>query len=191
LDGTPFVVPEAWGGFGLVISFSKKARLEEIVGKNAGLGQAITALASVEVDPTITIATLKFVFLNEFCRNVCVFSADIFRVRHRSIEVEILEVDGAEMCTWARKYTVEKKLDKFEGCGVGSHITWEADAIAAIGDAGAIRIILLWLHFTYHHGVADFLPFMERDVVVVDKKEGVSACNPFCVGGRTHTYALT
>jgi hypothetical protein len=44
LDGTPFVVPEAWGGFGFVISFSKKAGLEEIVGKNAGLGKAITAL---------------------------------------------------------------------------------------------------------------------------------------------------
>jgi hypothetical protein len=24
LDGTPFVAPEAWGGFGLIISFSKK-----------------------------------------------------------------------------------------------------------------------------------------------------------------------
>jgi hypothetical protein len=62
----PFVAPEAWGGFGLVISFSKKAGLEEIVGKNAGLGQAITALANLEVDQTAMIATLKFVFLNEF-----------------------------------------------------------------------------------------------------------------------------
>jgi hypothetical protein len=32
LDGMPFVAPEAWGGFGLVIFFSKKAGLEEIVG---------------------------------------------------------------------------------------------------------------------------------------------------------------
>jgi hypothetical protein len=39
------VTPEIQGGFGFVISFSKKAGLEEIVGKNVGLGTAITALA--------------------------------------------------------------------------------------------------------------------------------------------------
>ncbi len=42
----------------------------------------------------------------------------------------------------------------------------------------------------YHHGAADFLPFMARDVVVVGKEEGVSACNLFCVGRRPHAYAL-
>ncbi len=186
----PFVVPEAWGGFGLIITFSKKVGSEEIVGKNAGLGQTTTVLANLEVDPTITIATLKFVLLNEFSLNVCNFNADIFRFKHWSVEVEILEVNGAEMCTWAKKNAVEKKLDKFKGRGVGSHITREADVIAADGDAGAIRIILFQTHFTYHHGVANFLPFMDQNVVVVNKKEGVSAHNPFCVGGRTHAYAL-
>jgi hypothetical protein len=96
LDGMPFVAPEAWGGFGFVISFSKKAGSEDIVGKNAGLGRAIIALANFEVNPTITLATFKFVFLDEFCRNVCNFNADIFRVRHWGIEVEVFEVDGAE-----------------------------------------------------------------------------------------------
>jgi hypothetical protein len=125
---------------------------------------------------------LKFVLLNEFRWNVCNFNAEIFRVRHWSIKVEILEVYGAEMCAWARKHAVEKKLDKFKGRGVGSHVTQKADAIAANGDAGAIGIILFWPHFTYHHGVAEFLLFMDQDVVVVDKKEGVSACNPFLLG---------
>jgi hypothetical protein len=101
LDGTPFVVPEAWGEVGLVISLSKKAGLEEIVGKNAGLGKAITALANLEVDLPVTIATLKVVFFNEFCRNVSDFNADVFGVWHWSIKVEVLEVDGAESCAWA------------------------------------------------------------------------------------------
>jgi hypothetical protein len=70
LDGTPFMVPEAWGGFGFVISFSKKVGLEEIVGKNASLGKAITAQANFKVDPTVTIATLKFVLLNEFLQSI-------------------------------------------------------------------------------------------------------------------------
>ena len=32
LDGTPFVAPEARGGFSLVVAFSKKAGSEEIIG---------------------------------------------------------------------------------------------------------------------------------------------------------------
>jgi hypothetical protein len=92
LDGTPFVVLEAWGGVGFVISFSKKAGLEENVGKNASLGKAISVLANFEVNPTSTLATFKFVLLNEFCQNVCNFNADTLRVRHRNIEVEVLEL---------------------------------------------------------------------------------------------------
>jgi hypothetical protein len=122
LDGTPFVAQEAWGGIGLVISFGKKVGSEEIVGENASLGQAITSLANLEVYPPITIVTLKVVLLNGFRRNVSNFSAVIFRVRHWSIEVEVLEVDGAGTCAWARKHAVEKKLDKFKGCSVGSHV---------------------------------------------------------------------
>ncbi len=164
--------------------------MEEIVGKNAGLGKAITALANLKVDLPITIATLKIVFFNKFFRNVSNFNADVFRIWHRSIKVEVLEVDGAEPCAWARKHAVEKKLDKFEGRGVGSHVAQEADAIATNHYAGAIRIIFFRTSFVHHHGVADVLLFMAGDVVVVDKEEGVSARNPFCVGRRHHAYAL-
>jgi hypothetical protein len=80
LDGMPFVAPEAWGRLGLVISLSKKVGLEEIVGKNAGLGKAITALANFDVDPSVIIATLKVVLLNEFRQNVSDFNADVFGV---------------------------------------------------------------------------------------------------------------
>jgi hypothetical protein len=190
LDGTPFVVPEAWDGVGLVISLSKKVRSEEIVGENDGLGKAITALANLEVDPPVTIATLKVVFINEFRQNVCNFNADVCEVWHWSIKVEVLEVDGAEPCAWARKHTVEKKLDKFKGCSVDSHVSQEAVAIATNRYAGAIRIIFFRPHFAYHHGVADFLLFMAWDSVVVDKEEGFSACNMLCVGRRPCAYAL-
>jgi hypothetical protein len=57
LDGMPFVAPEAWGGVNLVMSLSQKAGSKEIVGKNASLGKAITALVNLEVDPSVTIAT--------------------------------------------------------------------------------------------------------------------------------------
>ena len=71
LNGMPFVAPETWGGFCFVISFSKKVGSKEIVGKNAGLGKAIAALANFEVNSAITILTFKFVFLNEFRGYIC------------------------------------------------------------------------------------------------------------------------
>ncbi len=53
------MAPEARGGFGFVISFSKKAGLEKIVGENVGLGKAITAQANFEVNPTVMLVTLS------------------------------------------------------------------------------------------------------------------------------------
>jgi hypothetical protein len=82
LEGMPFVAPEAWGGFSLVISFSKKTGSEEIAGKNASLGKAITALANLEVDSPVTNATLKVVLLNEFRWNLSDFNGDVFGVWH-------------------------------------------------------------------------------------------------------------
>ena len=73
LDETPFVAPDARVEFSLVVAFSKKAGLEEIVGQNASLGKAIAASANFEVDPTIAVRPRKLVFFNKFGRYVCDF----------------------------------------------------------------------------------------------------------------------
>jgi hypothetical protein len=88
-------------------------------------------LANLKVDPPVTIASLNVVLLNEFRWNVSNFNVDVFGVWHWSIKVEVLEVNGAETCTWARQHAVEMKLDMFR----------EADAIAVDCYAGSIRII--------------------------------------------------
>ncbi len=94
LDGTPFVAPEARGGFSLVVAFSKKAGLEEIIGQNASLGKAIAALANFEVDPTVVVATRKLVFFNKFGRDVCDFDADILRIGSRTPDAQLFEAGG-------------------------------------------------------------------------------------------------
>jgi hypothetical protein len=139
LDGTPFVAPEARGRFSFIVAFSKKAGSEEIVGQNASLGKAVTALANFEVDPTVAVSTCKVVFLNEFRWDVCDFDVDILRVGHWGIEVEVLEADGAEACAFAREHTVEEQLEEFKGRGVGANIPLKTDAIATDGDVGTIR----------------------------------------------------
>jgi hypothetical protein len=106
LDGTSFVVPETRGGFCFIGAFNKKARLEEIVGQDAGLGKAITALANFEVDPTVAVSIRKLVFLYEFHWDVGDLDADIFRVWHWLVKVEVFEVNGAEVHSFAREHTV-------------------------------------------------------------------------------------
>ncbi len=156
LDGTPFVAPEARGGFRFIVAFSKKARSEEIVGQDAGLGKAIAALANFKVDPTVAVSTLKLVFLYEFCWDVGDLDADIFRVGHWRIKVEIFEVNGSEVCFFAREHTIEHQLEEFKGPSVGVNIPRETDAIASYGDASMIRIVFIRTHLTNDHGVADF-----------------------------------
>ena len=183
LDGTPFVAPEARGGFSLVVAFSKKAGSEEIVAQNASLGKAIAASANFEVDPTVAVPTRKLVFFNKFGQDVCDFDADILRIGHWGIEVEVLEVNGAEACTFAREHTVEEQLEEFEGGCVRADISWVKNATAPDGDAGMIGIVFFRTNFTNYHGVADFLLFVGGNIVIVDEKESVSACNSFGGGG--------
>jgi len=102
LDEMPCVAPEARGGFSFIIAFSKKTKSEEIVCQNAGLGMAIAAVANFEVDPTIAVSTHQLVLFNEFCWDVCDFDADILRIGRWGIEVEVLEVNGAQSHAFAR-----------------------------------------------------------------------------------------
>ncbi len=64
------------------------------------------------------------------------------------------------MGTLPREDAVEKELDKLQLGSVGTQIPKIVDAIAAYGDLGAVWVILFGANFTYHHGVAYFLPFV-------------------------------
>ena len=108
LDGSPFVAPETRRGSRFVVTFGLKTGAKEIVDQDACLGKTITSLENFKVDPTITILTGEIVFFYELCRYVRDFDADIIRVGHGSVEVEVLQVDRAEMCPFSRQDTVEK-----------------------------------------------------------------------------------
>ncbi len=130
MDGPPFVAPEARRGGSFVVAFSHQVGSKEIIGKDARLGQTITPLADFEVNPPITIPTGKIVFLDKFLWYVSNFYPDVFWVRHRCIEVEALEVDRSEACSFPRQDTVEQELDKFKQCCVGAYVAWVAYVIA-------------------------------------------------------------
>jgi len=140
-------------------------------------------VANFEVDPAVAVCTCKLVFLNEFRRDVCDFNADIFRIEHWGIKVEVLEVDGAEAHAFVREHTVEEQLEEFEGGRVSADISRVTNTTAPDGDAGTIGIVFFRTNFTNYHGVADFLLFVGGNIVIVDEKESVSARNSFGGGG--------
>ncbi len=191
LDGAPFVAPEVWGGISFIVTFGKEATSEEIVGQDAGLGKAIAALTNFEVDPAIAVTTHKLVLLNEFHWDVGDLDADIFWVGHWCVEVEVLEVNGAEARSFAREHTIEEQLEEFKGRSVGANVPREADVIASNGDASAIWIVFIRPNLTHDHGVADFCSFVGWYVMIVNDKKGVGACNPFGIGGGPRANSLT
>ncbi len=146
------------------------------------MGKSVATLADFEVNPSIPVQTCELVFVNELLWNVQVFDANVFQLRHGHVEVEVLKVDEAKACTFSREYTVEEKLEKFQGCCVGTHIARVADAVATNGDSCAIRVVFQ-SDFTNNHGVAYFLPLVQRDIVVVNAEECVGTGNTFGAGG--------
>jgi hypothetical protein len=51
------------------------------------------------VNPSIAVQTYELVLVNELVRDVQDFDANIFRLGHGSVKVEVLKVNGAKSCT--------------------------------------------------------------------------------------------
>jgi hypothetical protein len=75
------------------------------------LGKSVATLADFKVNPSITVQTCELVLVDELLWNIQDFDANVFRLGHGRVEVEVLKVDGAKACTFSREYTVEEKLE--------------------------------------------------------------------------------
>jgi len=142
------------------------------------LGKAITTPSNLEVYPAVAVATNKVVLLDELLWYVREFDTNILRVEHGSIQIEILEINGAEPCALSGEDTVDKDFDQFKGGGVGANVARITNPTSADGDTGAVRIILLWTDFTDYQGVTYLLAFVEWDVMEVDDDEGAGTPYP-------------
>ncbi len=147
------------------------------------MGQAIATLVDFKVNPSITVQTCELVFINGLVGDVRDFDANVFRLEHGSVRVEVLKVDGAKACTFSREYTVEQELEKFQGRCVSTHIARVANAVATNGDPCAVRVVLVWTDFTYNNGMAYFFSLVRWYVVVADVQEHVGTGYMLGVGG--------
>jgi hypothetical protein len=107
LEWMPFMAPKSWHGSSFVEALSNEVQSEQVIGKDANLGKSVTALANFNVDPAISISAREIVFLDERIRDVRELDANIFWIRHRSVQIEILEIDGADPSSFPGKDDVE------------------------------------------------------------------------------------
>jgi hypothetical protein len=96
LEWAPFMAPRSRRGSSIVEALSKEVRLEKVIGKDASLGKSITALANFKLDPAVSILAQEIVFLDELVWDVRELDVNIFWIRHRSVQIEVIEIDGAE-----------------------------------------------------------------------------------------------
>ncbi len=107
LEWMPFVAPKSQHGSSFVEALSNEARLEKVIGKDASLGKSVTALENFKVDPAILVSGQEIVFLDELIQDFRELDANIFRIRHRSVHIEVLEINGAEPSSFPGEDTVE------------------------------------------------------------------------------------
>ena len=88
MEWTPFVAPKSWRGSSFVEALSNKAQSEKVIGKDASLGKSVTAFADFKVDPAISVLAQEIVFLDELVQDVMELDANIFGIRHRSVQID-------------------------------------------------------------------------------------------------------
>jgi hypothetical protein len=97
------------------------------------------------------------------------------RACHWGVEVEILQIDCAVVCTLCGDNAVEMIFYHDHVNGGGTAIPGIGDAIAANGEASAIGIGLLRRIVDAHASVRDIFALVNRDVVLFDKVDCVGA----------------
>ena len=71
------------------------------------MGKSVTSLANFKVDPAISISAQEIVFLDEFVRDIRELDANIFWIMHRSVQIEVFKINGAEPSSFPGEDTVE------------------------------------------------------------------------------------
>jgi len=88
-DGLPLVAPEARSAFTLVVAFVGEMLSEEVLGEDAGLGEAVDAFANFEVYPAVVYVMQEVVLSDEFLWDVREFDFDVLGSVEGGAEIEV------------------------------------------------------------------------------------------------------
>jgi hypothetical protein len=99
-DGPSVVLPKVWCGCTLAITLFSKSFFQELLGNNAGLGQAIHSLPDLAVDKAVGRGDCsKLVMFDDIVRHVGQFQTYVLVLHHWGVKVKIFDIHHHTFCS--------------------------------------------------------------------------------------------
>jgi hypothetical protein len=157
-DTAPDVTPESWRVLALVVSLFGESLLEELVGDDAGLGEAIHPFSNFDIDPSFVIDQVaEVVFDGDFFGDDVESEAHVFRFGHRSVEVEVGEVNAEEHGSRGADGGVDEEFGSEEIRSRSALIAGKVNEVTANSESSAVDLLLLRANVAYNATVGGAL----------------------------------
>jgi len=129
---SPDVTPEARSVLALVVALFGQSLFEELVGNDAGLGEAIHSFSNFNVYPSFFVdQVLEVVFYDDFFRDDVESEAHVFRIGHRSVKVEVGQVNAKEHGARCADGGVDEEFGSEKVRGGGARVSGKINEITA------------------------------------------------------------
>jgi len=140
----PDVTPEAPCVLALVVTPFGQSLFEELVGDDAGLGEAVHAFSNFDIDPSVVVDQVPdVVFDDDLVRDDLESEAHVFRIGHRSVEVEVGQVNAEEHGARCADGGVDEEFGGEKVRSGGALVAGKVDDITADRQASAMDLFLL------------------------------------------------
>ena len=129
---SPDVAPEARSVLALVISLFGQSFFEELVGDDSGLREAVHSFSNFDIDPSFFVDKVSEVVLyDDFFGDDVKSEAHVFWIGHRSVQVEVCQVDAEEHGSRCTDGGVDEEFGGEKVRGGGAHVPGKIDEIPA------------------------------------------------------------
>ena len=143
-NSSPDVTPEAGSVLALVISLFGQSLFEELVGNDAGLREAVHAFSNFDIDPSLFVDQVsEVVFNNDFFGDDFESETHVFWIGHRSVQVEVGQVDAEEHGARCADGGVDEEFGGEKVCSGGARVSGKIDEIPADRQSSAIDLFFL------------------------------------------------
>jgi hypothetical protein len=128
----------------LVVTLFGQSLFEELVGNDAGLGEAVHAFSNFDIYPSLFVDQVpEVVFYNNLFGDDLESEAHVFQIGHRCVQVKVGQVNDEEHSAWCADGGVDEEFGGEKVRGGGARVSGKIDEITADRQSSAIDFFLL------------------------------------------------
>ena len=154
-DGSRIMGKEAWRVWKLVVSMLGETFLEELVGEDPGLWEAIHTLPDFHVNMPLADLAFELVMFDDVGRKEGNGHTHVLIPIERSLEIHVLNVGPTKLCTRCADSAIPQEFRRHHVSSACGEFEWVVDEVAAHGDPHAIGILFLWTMVDDNTGIRD------------------------------------